>query len=85
VVPDLVVEVLSKGNTKGEMSRKLEEYFGAGVRLAWVVDPRKRTVRVHTTATRSRLLREPDELDGGEVLPGFRLPLTELFHQERTA
>ncbi len=44
IAPDLVVEVLSKGNTKAEMTRKVGEYFSAGVRLVWLVDIRKQTV-----------------------------------------
>jgi Uma2 family endonuclease len=76
---DLVVEVLSKGNTKAEMNRKLREYFEAGVRLVWMVDPNKRAVRVHTAVDQSVLLAEDQSLDGGAVLPAFVLPLNELF------
>jgi Uma2 family endonuclease len=79
LAPDLVVEVLSKGNTKPEMAKKLGEYFGAGVRLVWMVDPRKRTVRVHTAVDQSVLITEGQVLDGGAVLPGFVLRLDELF------
>ena len=49
------------------------------VRLVWYVDPEARTVQVFTSATEARLLRESDTLDGGDVLPGFVLPLRELF------
>jgi Uma2 family endonuclease len=76
---DLVVEVLSKSNTRAEMARKRDEYFAAGVRLVWEIDPRKRTVRVYTTPTRSTTLTAADTLDGGTVLPGFTLPLADLF------
>jgi Uma2 family endonuclease len=79
LAPDLVVEVLSKSNTKGEMNRKLREYFEAGVRLIWIVNVKKRTVRVHTAVDRSVLFADDQSLDGGDVLPGFVLPLTELF------
>jgi Uma2 family endonuclease len=79
LAPDLVVEVLSKSNTKAEMTRKLGEYFAAGVRLVWMVDPRKRTVRVYTAVDQSVLIKEGQSLDGGAVLPGFVLPLDELF------
>jgi Uma2 family endonuclease len=79
LAPDLVVEVLSKGNTKREIARKLGEYFGAGVRLVWLVDIRKRTVRVHTAVDQSVLFTEKTTLDGGTVLPGFTLRLNELF------
>ena len=79
VAPDLAVEVLSKSNTKAEIARKLDEYFAAGTRLAWIVDPKKRTVRVHTSPAASALLKGDAALDGGDVLPGFRLPLADLF------
>ena len=51
--PDLAVEILSESNTPAEIRRKLGEYFDAGVRLAWLIDPRKRTARVYTSARRS--------------------------------
>jgi Uma2 family endonuclease len=79
IVPDLAVEVLSKSNTKGEMARKLEEYFRIGVRLVWFVDPKTRTVTVYRSATQSKTLSADDRLDGGKVLPGFELPVKNLF------
>jgi Uma2 family endonuclease len=82
LVPDLAVEVLSKSNTKAEMTRKLGEYFAAGVRLVWIIDPRKRTARVYTTADESILIKEGQSLQGGDVLPGFVLALSELFTEE---
>jgi Uma2 family endonuclease len=82
LAPDLVVEVLSKSNTKGEMSRKLREYFEAGVRLVWMVEPKKRSVRVHTAVDQSVLFAEGQSLDGGAVLPGFVLSVNELFPKD---
>jgi Uma2 family endonuclease len=79
LVPDLAVEVLSQGNTEVEMRRKLEEYFSAGCRLVWYVLPDERAVRVYTSPASVRLLREDDALDGGAVLPGFRLAIREWF------
>ncbi len=79
VAPDLVVEVLSKSNTRKEMERKLDEYFEAGVRLVWYVDPKARTVRVYTARYDFKTLTTDDELDGGDVLPGFRLAIAEWF------
>lgn len=79
--PDLAVEVLSRKNTKAEIDRKLHEYFRSGTRLAWVVDPRKRNVRVYTAPDQFRLLTEDQSLDGGDVLPGLSLPLREVFSQ----
>jgi Uma2 family endonuclease len=79
LAPDLAVEVLSKGNTRAEMKRKLCEYFEAGVRVVWLIDPRTRTALVHTSPKASTKLDEGQALDGGDVLPGFALPLAELF------
>jgi Uma2 family endonuclease len=83
LAPDLAVEVLSKGNTKAEIERKLGEYFAAGPRLAWVLDPKRRTVRVHTSPTEFRLPGEDETLDGADVLPGFQLPIREWFDRAR--
>lgn len=77
--PDLAVEVLSKSNTPAEMARKRGEYFGSGVRLVWEVEPDDRTVAVYDAPDRFDLLRGADALDGRDVLPGFTLPLRDLF------
>lgn len=79
LTPDLAIEVLSPRNTKREMARKRREYFLGGTRLVWEVDPDKRTVRVYTAPDESALLRQNRTLDGGSVLPGFRLPIQQLF------
>ncbi len=77
--PDLAVEVLSPSNTKGEMKRKLKEYFLSGTRLVWFVNVRKFTVEVFTAPDQSILLTENDVLDGADVLPGLSLPVREVF------
>lgn len=79
VAPDLAIEVLSPGNTAGEMQRKLRDYFQAGVRLVWYIDPPTRSARCYRSPDDSLLVSEHEALDGGDVLPGFRLPLAELF------
>ncbi|HLN28523.1 MAG TPA: Uma2 family endonuclease [Gemmataceae bacterium] len=79
LVPDLAVEVLSEGNTEAEMRRKLGEYFRAGVRLVWLIDPATRTARVHRSPTKKATVPADGTLVGGPVLPGFSLPLTTLF------
>jgi Uma2 family endonuclease len=79
VAPDLAVEVLSEGNTEHEMHRKLSDYFAAGVRLVWYIDPRTRTAAVYTAPEQCTMLNETDVLTGGDVLPGFALSLRELF------
>jgi Uma2 family endonuclease len=80
LAPDLAVEILSRSNTPGEMLLKRQDYFAAGVRLVWEVDPEARRLHVYTTPEEpSATLTEGDTLDGGAVLPGFMLPLRELF------
>jgi Uma2 family endonuclease len=83
VIPELAIEVLSKSNSRGEIKRKLREYFRAGVLLAWVIDPKTETAEVYTAPTRKRPLGRDGVLDGGKVLPGFRLALKELFARAR--
>jgi Uma2 family endonuclease len=79
LAPDLAVEVLSRSNTPQEMRLKRQDYFAAGVRLVWEVDPVARTVSVYTAVEGPTVLSAADTLDGGEVLPGFALPLAALF------
>ena len=83
LAPDLAVEVLSEGNTKAEMVRKVREYFDAGVRLVWLIDPKKRTARVFSAPEKSILVRADQSLDGGDVLPGFFLSLADLLDRGR--
>jgi Uma2 family endonuclease len=61
------------------MQRKLKEYFLAGVTLVWFVDPSKRTVEVFTAPDASTVFTEDQTLDGGDVLPGLRLPVRDVF------
>ncbi len=79
VCPDLAVEVISEGNTKKEIARKRGEYFRCGARLVWEIDPRKQTVEVYTSLKKRQVLGVKDTLDGGEVLPGFKLRVAKLF------
>ena len=75
--------MLSEGNTKAEIARKVREYFEAGVRLVWLIDPKKRTARVYWTPEKSGLVRADQALDGGEVLPGLVVPLSDLLDRGR--
>jgi Uma2 family endonuclease len=79
LVPDLAAEVLSKSNTRREMERKRRDYFTAGVRLVWQIDPDSRTARVYTAAEQYTDIPQDGVLDGADVLPGFKLPLAQLF------
>ena len=79
LAPDLAIEVLSTSNTEGEMQRKLHDYFTAGVRLVWYIDPQTRSAKSYTAEDQCVELVESQSLSGGDVLPGFGLPLKELF------
>ena len=79
LAPDLAVEVLSESNTEAEMTRKRQDYFTAGVRLVWLVDPATRSVKVYTNVDQATVLQDEQTLQGGDILPGFSLPLRELF------
>ena len=79
LVPDLAVEVLSESNTVREMDRKRGEYFQAGVRLLWIVDPLARTVRVYISPDDVVALEESGTLTGVAVLPGFAIDIKLLF------
>jgi Uma2 family endonuclease len=79
LAPDLAVEILSPSNTSKEMARKRKEYFKAGTTLVWQVFPKSRKVEVYTSPGRCRTLLIDDTLEGGTLLPGFRLPLRTLF------
>lgn len=79
LAPNLAVEVLSQSNTPGEMSVKRHDYFTSGVELVWEIDPATSTVAVYASARDVTALTAADTLDGGSVLPGFTLPLQDLF------
>jgi len=79
MAPNLAIEVLSKGNTRQEMRFKRKEYFAAGVELVWEVSPRIRVVNVYKSPKSRETLRIGDVLSGEPVLPGFSVPLSDLF------
>lgn len=81
VAPDLAVEILSEGNTEAEMNIKLREYFEAGVRLVWYVDPRTRSAQLYKSVDSVTTIDANGLLEGGDVLPGFQLRLGELFER----
>lgn len=79
VAPELAVEILSPIDRPDQVRRKLGEYFAAGVRQAWVIDPAARTVRVHRDAGDVQSLDCGETLTGGDVLPGFEMPVADVF------
>jgi Uma2 family endonuclease len=85
VVPDVAVEVISPTDLAEEVLQKVVEYFQANVQLVWVVYPSQRLVYVYTSPTQVRILTPADELEGGAALPGFRLPVANLFPEAAPA
>jgi Uma2 family endonuclease len=81
VIPDLIVEVVSPTNYAEEIPTRIREYFEAGVRRAWVVYLHESLVYEYDAPRSIRVLGIEDTLDGGTVIPGFQLPLAELFDQ----
>jgi Uma2 family endonuclease len=82
VVPDLAVEFVSPSNTANELARKVDDYFEAGVECVWVVYPVLEKIHVMDSPTSVRILARNDTLDGGTVVPGFQLRLSEFFPSE---
>ena len=79
VSPDLVVEVLSESNTKKEIEKKQIEYFETGVKLLWIIDPRKRIVTIRRADGTSNVLDHKGKLSGEDVLPGFKLEISKFL------
>jgi Uma2 family endonuclease len=79
LAPDLVVEVVSPSDRASDVAGKAAMWLDAGVRLVWVVDPQARLAAVHHPGGLVTVLRADGVLDGEDVLPGFRLPLSSLF------
>ena len=79
VVPDLAVEVLSPEDRARYVLDKVGEYLQAGVRLVWVVDPKRERAVAYRSLTDVTNLGPDDLLDGGEVVPGFSVRLREVF------
>lgn len=79
VTPEIVVEVLSPTDRKNQVTKKIEEYFSANVLRVWVLDSKKHRILVYRSLNDVQELGIGDTLTDEELLPGFRLSLTELF------
>ena len=77
--PDLAVEVVSPRDTTGEVDEKVGAWLDAGARMVWVVNPKWRSVTVYRSATDITTLTENDDLDGEDVVPGFRCRVRDIF------
>lgn len=79
VVPDLMIEVVSPNDKAEELQTKMREYFEAGARQVWIIYPRERVAYIHTSRLECQGVSDTGDLTGGDVLPGFLLPLAQLF------
>ena len=79
IVPDLVVEVISPSDSRREVNDKARMWHSHGVPLVWAAYPETRTIDVHRADGSITTLRENDILDGGEILPGFAVPVRDIF------
>jgi Uma2 family endonuclease len=77
--PDLAVEVVSPTDIDEDVEEKVLEYLQAGTKLVWIIRPRTRTITAYRSLTNIRVLTQRDTLDGDDVLPGFRVPVQDIF------
>jgi Uma2 family endonuclease len=82
VVPDLAIEAISKNDVAWDVLEKVRIYFEVGVRAVWLIYPNQDVIHVFESFKQIRVLTRDDVLDGGEVIPGFQLPLSLLFEEE---
>jgi Uma2 family endonuclease len=79
LAPDLVIEVLSPGDSPRLVLDKVGEYLAAGTRLVWVIDPERRSAAVHRSLTDVTRVPHDGALDGEDVLPGFSCELRDIL------
>jgi Uma2 family endonuclease len=77
--PNLAVEVRSPNDRDDEVEEKVRMWLAAGSLLVWIVDPESRTVVIHRPNAEPVMLREDQEIDGGDVIPGFRCRVADFF------
>ncbi len=77
--PDLAIEVISPNDIYREVDEKVQDWLDAGTRMVIVINPRRHEVRVHTPTSDTVILTPGDTLDGGDVVPGWRIPVSRVF------
>lgn len=81
--PDLAVEIVSPGDVAQELYDKVHDYLLYGTGAVWVLWPKHRSISVYTAGGIGRELGPDDELDGGDVLPGFHVRVADIFAVRR--
>ena len=84
IVPDFVVELCSKSDSRAETRAKMVEYIEQGVRLGWLIDPKSKLVEIYRPGRAAEILSNPKSLSGEDVLPGFHFDLAEIFKDRRS-
>ena len=79
VIPDLVVEIASPGDTNAEVNDKCRMWISYGVPMVWEIHPQWHSVSLHRPGQPIVIFGEDDTLDGGDVLPGFSIPVRDIF------
>jgi Uma2 family endonuclease len=83
LAPDLAVEIMSPGDKASEINDKVLLYLQAGIRLIWVVYPSSKTITVYKPSDNAKIVDINGILDGGDILPGFSLPVRDIFKKLR--
>ncbi len=79
IPPDLAVETISPDDRPGEMEEKVGQWLASGVRLVWMVDPRRKIVTIHRPGCKAEAIDNTGTLDGEDVLPGLHIPVAEVW------
>ena len=82
IPPDLAVEIVSPNDRWTKIEEKVRDFLRAGVRLVWVVNPKTKTIHVYQSFSEVSVLTMDDHLEGGEVLPGFRVAVARIFSEK---
>jgi Uma2 family endonuclease len=80
-IPELVVEIRSKNESPADVRGKAEEYLEAGVQIVWIIEPQSKAVTVFRPKERARVFKIGDVLTAKGVIPGFKVPVVELFSE----
>ena len=78
--PDLAVEVISSGESRNKIEKKVGQWLQLGARVVWIVNPQAVTVTVHRDDGGITVLSGSDNLTGDDVVPGFKISVSEIFH-----
>lgn len=79
LAPDLAVEVVSPGDLANQIAKKVNQFLAAGTRLVWVIYPEENIAYVYRVGKDIEVVSATGTLDGGDVLPGFKLPMQDIF------